>query len=97
MKLWLLIASFGMLSSASFNSYAELNGQNIALNCFNCHNPKPTANSAIPSLSGYSQQRLQQALLDFKYDKTNATLMPRIAKAYSDAEISAVAAYLSQQ
>jgi cytochrome c553 len=40
---------------------------------------------------------LQQALLDFKYDKTNATLMPRIAKAYSDAEISAVAAYLSQQ
>jgi sulfide dehydrogenase cytochrome subunit len=86
-----------ILGLVSVNSHAELSGQSIALNCFNCHNRKPAANSAIPSLSDYSQQRLQQAMLDFKYDKTNATLMPRIAKAYSDAEISAVAAYLSQQ
>ena len=93
MKRWLLM----VLSLTSFNSHAELSGQSIALNCFNCHNRKPAANSAIPSLTGYSQQRLQQAMLDFKYDKTNATLMPRIAKAYSDSEISAVAAYLSQQ
>lgn len=93
MKRWLLM----VLSLTSFNSHAELSGQSIALNCFNCHNPKPAANSAIPSLSDYSQQRLQQAMLDFKYDKTNATLMPRIAKAYSDAEISALATYLSKQ
>lgn len=93
MKRWLLL----ILGLVSVSSHAELSGPSIALNCFNCHNPKPATLSAIPSLSGYSQQRLQQAMLDFKYDKTNATLMPRIAKAYSDAEITAVAAYLSQQ
>lgn len=91
MKRWLLL----ILGLVSVNSHAELSGPSIALNCFNCHNPKPATPSAIPSLSGYSQQRLQQAMLDFKYGKTNATLMPRIAKAYSDGEISAVAAYLT--
>lgn len=93
MKSWLLL----IISLLSLDSHAELNGQTIALNCFTCHSRQASATTPIPSLSGYSQQDLQQAMLDFKYDKTNATLMPRIAKAYSDAEISALAAYLSQQ
>jgi cytochrome c553 len=35
-------------------------------------------------------------LLDFKYDKQVATLMPRIAKGYNDQELEALADYLGK-
>ncbi|MCQ8118699.1 c-type cytochrome [Methylomonas rosea] len=52
--------------------------------------------SSIPSLKNVSAQQIRQALLDFKYDRKPATLMPRLAKGYSDAELAAVAEYLSR-
>jgi len=36
-------------------------------------------------------------LLDFKYDRKPATLMPRLVKGYSDAELQAVAEYLGKR
>lgn len=74
-------------------SHAELDAQAIALNCRNCH---AAAESAIPSLAPLSAQRIRQMLLDFKYDRKTATLMPRIAKGYSDEELKAVADYLGR-
>lgn len=85
------------LSLCSANSVAELNPESIALNCYNCHNPNPNIDSAIPSLHGLTALQLEQALLNFKYQPSPATLMPRLAKAYSDAEIKALAEYLSKQ
>lgn len=78
--------------------HAELNPQAIAFNCLNCHAAEPESGSAeIPSLIGLSAAQLTQALLDFKYEKKSATLMPRLVKGYSDAELAAVASYLSRR
>lgn len=84
------------LSLFSTTSLAELNPESMAINCYNCHNPNPNIDSAIPSLQGLSAAQLEQALLNFKYQPSQATLMPRLAKAYSDAEIKALAEYLSR-
>lgn len=78
--------------------HADVEPQAIALNCMNCH-PQGSgeADGEIPPLQQLSARQLQQALLDFKYDRKESTLMARIAKGYSDQELAAVAAYLSQK
>jgi sulfide dehydrogenase cytochrome subunit len=71
--------------------------QAIAMNCSTCHrNGAEPKDSDIPSLEGMRRDEMTQALLDFKYDRKTATLMPRIAKGYSDAELRAVAGVLSR-
>lgn len=86
-----LIAVIGMLVAGS--SHAEVDAQSIALNCRNCHSAD---SSGIPSLQALSVQQIGRMLLDYKYDKISATLMPRIAKGYSDDELRSVAAYLGR-
>ncbi len=75
---------------------AELDAASIALNCLTCHNDTGKT-SAIPPLNKLSALQMQQTLLDFKYDKKPATLMRRLAKGYSDAELAALAEYLSRR
>ncbi|AMK75067.1 MULTISPECIES: c-type cytochrome [Methylomonas] len=85
--------------AGSLNSiaHAEIDARAIAFNCRNCHaESQPGSESSIPSLENLSAQQIRQALLDFKYDKKPATLMPRLAKGYSDAELAAVAEYLNR-
>ncbi len=75
---------------------AEVGTQMIALNCMSCHRQKSDVSSAdIPALDSLSEQQISQALLDFKYGRTQATLMPRIVKGYSDEELQKLAAYLA--
>ena len=76
---------------------ADVNAQAIALNCSNCHRENSNVSKAqIPALERLSTQQLTQYLMDFKYGQTQATLMPRIVKGYSDKELAKVAEYLSQ-
>ncbi|WKJ92048.1 hypothetical protein QZJ86_07865 [Methylomonas montana] len=77
--------------------HAEIDAQAIAFNCLNCHaDSSASVDTSIPSLETLSREQIQQALLDFKYDRKPATLMPRLAKGYSDEELAAVADYLSR-
>lgn len=79
------------------SSYAEFNVQNIALNCLICHaSSENVSKNDIPTITNLSTQEIQQTLLDFKYDRIPATLMPRIAKAYSDEELQQLAEWLSK-
>jgi cytochrome c553 len=95
---WVRYVALIAVSSFSSNGHAEIDAQVIAFNCLNCHAKDPFyADSAIPPLKNLSKQQIQQALLDFKYDRKPATLMPRLAKGYSDEELAAVAEYLSRR
>ncbi|MGR8931084.1 MAG: c-type cytochrome [Gammaproteobacteria bacterium] len=77
--------------------WAGSDGRAIALNCMTCHRQSSeNAPGQIPSLAGLSEHQIKQVLLDFKYDRKQATLMPRIAKGYSDQELSEVAAHLAR-
>lgn len=90
----LLSAAIGLMLFQQ--SHADIGAESMALNCRNCHDQN-AAVTAVPVLNDMPVQQLRQKLLDFKYDKTAATLMPRIAKAYSDAELIAVAGYLGKR
>lgn len=89
------VAVFGLIQSL-MPCRADVGAQLIALNCMSCHREDAhSSKTDIPALDGLSEQQISQALLDFKYDRTGATLMPRIAKGYSDEELRSVAASIA--
>lgn len=91
----LAVVVFGLIQSL-MSCRADVAVQLIALNCMTCHrSDAPSSKGDIPTLDGLSEQQISQALLDFKYDLTGATLMPRIAKGYSDEELRSVAAFIA--
>ncbi|MBS4051856.1 MAG: hypothetical protein KGZ69_11715 [Methylomonas sp.] len=76
--------------------FAELNPQLLADNCLTCHQDHSASERDIPLLAGLPAQKIQQDLLDFKYGRKPATLMPRIAKGFSDDDLRLIADYLAR-
>jgi sulfide dehydrogenase cytochrome subunit len=87
----------GFLAGLLFTTaiQADTAPQAIAFNCRNCHTATTPVN-LVPALDQLSPQQIRELLLDFKYDKKPATIMLRIAKGYSDAELTAVADLLGR-
>lgn len=87
-----LVLSLGALPAASWATPV----QGLIDNCFACHR-HPQQTTGLPVIEGRNPQELSQLLLDYKYGRQPATLMPRILKALSDSEIQAIALALSHQ
>ena len=68
---------------------------NMGNNCFTCHGPDGRSPGSIPSLNGQSADALVKSMNDFKSGARPSTVMGRHGKGYSDAEIAAIAKYVS--
>lgn len=68
-------------------------GALMASACSGCHSSDA---GAIASLEAYDQSGLEQRLLDYKSDENGTTVMHRLARGYSDADIALVSAFLSE-
>lgn len=88
----LLIGWISGLSIATADS--SLSAKAIALNCQTCHQ-QAAGDDTIPDLGTLNRQQLRQSLLAFRQPGNPATIMPRLVKGYSDAELLAVADYLT--
>ncbi len=69
----------------------------VAGNCLNCHVSDVKAATSIPVIAGKPEAVLKAQLMAYKSDNIPAgtTIMNRLAKGYSDAEIAALAVYFS--
>lgn len=69
---------------------------NMANNCFACHGPNGTSppGGTMPSLHLLTADNIADNLRAFKSNARPSTVMGRHAKAYSDAEITALANYI---
>ena len=102
MKRLLLVAA-GVALAAPANLVGpalaqQVDGRMLALSCMNCHGPGGKSPGEIPSIAGKTEDFLKIALIEFRDGKrsgTKATVMPRLAKGFSDAEIDAVAKYIA--
>jgi cytochrome c553 len=63
--------------------------------CMSCHGMNGHGQGAIPSLAGVDKATLLKELVAFKAGTADATIMNRIARGYSDAELDALATYFS--
>jgi cytochrome c553 len=68
-----------------------------ATSCTGCHAVRTGTDSSIPRLSGRDAGEIMAAMVEFRAGKRPATVMGRIAKGFSDAELRPIAAWLSQQ
>ncbi len=68
--------------------------RDLAAPCRGCHSASADAAGGIPILDGQPPAQLAALLLAYKNETRQATLMNRIAKGYSDAELERLAAYL---
>lgn len=68
----------------------------LAASCANCHGTDGKLAGAIPAIANRPATALESQLLDFKHDDSSSgTVMPRIAKGYSDEQLKALAIYFS--
>lgn len=73
----------------------NIRGRTIGVTCAGCHGPDGAGGTAIPPLKGRDAAYLESAMKEYKEGKRPGTIMPRIAKGYSDEDIKAVAEYFA--
>lgn len=71
------------------------NPQLLTISCAGCHGPGGHSPATIPSIYGRTSDSIAETLRHFRDGSRPATVMNRIAKGYSDAEIDAVAREIS--
>lgn len=93
LKLLFLSASLAL----SFSSFADVPSpaQLLAYNCFNCHGDNGVSKGGLPSIKGLSASYLETSLNNYREGKQIDTVMGRIAKGLSEAEITELSAFLA--
>ncbi len=86
----LVVTAPGRAARAEMASGAVLAGT-----CFSCHGPDGRSAGAMPVIAGKSAAYIAAKLAAFKSGAAEATVMNRIARGFSEAEIKAVAKYLA--
>ncbi len=84
---------------ASSSAFAGLDrAEMLANTCAGCHGPNGvSAGPATPSIAGMSRDYFIESMHAYAAGDRPSTIMMRIAKGYSDADIEAMADYFSKQ
>ncbi|HEY0802399.1 MAG TPA: c-type cytochrome [Steroidobacteraceae bacterium] len=93
----LKFAAFALIVIAAprLSSAEELKGEALADACTSCHGINGRSHGAIPSINDLSKDAFVQDLKAYRAQTKTATIMNRIARAYSDADIDALAEYFT--
>ncbi len=76
---------------------APINPAYLASNCANCHGTQGQAQGVMPSLAGLKADYIEAQMQAFQNGSRPASIMHQLSKAYSAAEIKALAEYFSTQ
>jgi len=68
-----------------------------AAGCSGCHASNPRVETPVPPLAGRPAADISAAMIAFKAGQRPGTIMDRIAKGFSDEEISAIAQWYAGQ
>lgn len=70
----------------------------MAHSCAGCHGTNGSSvGPSIPSIAGMDQERFIDAMLDYRRGERAATIMTRMAKGYTDADIAGMADFFAEQ
>jgi sulfide dehydrogenase cytochrome subunit len=87
-----------LCAAAASATAAPRSGTMLGNTCAGCHGTYGhSAGEVMPSLAGMDKRYLVKAMQDYRSGARPSTIMGRIAKGYSDQEVSAIAAFFSQQ
>jgi cytochrome c553 len=95
-----LVAATALLAAgtcAQAQDAMALRARSLAASCAQCHGTDGHVppGSAMPAIAGKPASYLIEQMTAFKSGARPGTVMPQIAKGYSDAQIVALAAYFA--
>ncbi len=68
-----------------------------AQGCIGCHGPNGAGIGSVPGIAGRDRAELVAQMNAFRANERPATIMGRIARGYTEAEIIATAEYFARQ
>jgi len=71
--------------------------RSIAAGCANCHGTNGVSEGGIQGLAGRSKDEIVRAMREFKEGTRPGTIMPELAKGYTDAQIELAAEWFAAQ
>jgi cytochrome c553 len=95
MKDWLLWG-LPLLLCAPAQAQDMTLARSLAATCANCHGTEGRARGPMPVLAGVPAEVTAGLLADFKRGARPGTVMPQIAKGYTDEQLRLVAAYFAR-
>ena len=98
-----IVASMTALLVASGSAFAQdepttlLRTRSLAATCAQCHGTegRAIAGTAVPGLAGLPAPYFTEQMKAFKSGVRTGSVMPQLAKGYSDAQIDVLAAYFA--
>ena len=84
-----------LLASAAAFAQDGPSGRAMVQTCYVCHGPEGRSAENVPALMRGQKELVVRQMVEFKTDRRPATIMNRVAKAYSDEQIAAIADYLA--
>ena len=64
--------------------------------CAGCHGPAGSGAGAIPAIAGRDAAELRALMAAFRANERPASIMGRVARGYTEAEIAAIAEHFAQ-
>jgi|YNPMSStandDraft_1061717.scaffolds.fasta_scaffold09205_2 sulfide dehydrogenase cytochrome subunit len=92
------VIAAGMLLFAGGGAFAQSpDGALLAGACAGCHGARGDGSHGIPAIRGmHSEENFIALMRAFRANERPNTVMARIARGYTDAEITALAAYFAR-
>ena len=94
-SVFFIVIALAAAAAPSEAAGADLTGRAVAATCSNCH--AASGHRAIPALEGRPEAELQAALDAFRSGRREGTVMPQLAKGYTEAQLAAVARWYGTQ
>jgi sulfide dehydrogenase cytochrome subunit len=91
------LSAAGLAAALLLAAPAHAQAPLAAEGCYGCHGPGGAGAGAIAPLAGRNAADLRSAMLAFRANERPGTIMGRIARGYTEAEIAAVAEHVARQ
>jgi sulfide dehydrogenase cytochrome subunit len=96
-----LVVSAVMAASCAGVAFAQSSSptlaRELAATCANCHGTNGVSVGEVGSLAGRPKDELVRKMQAFKTGATPASIMPQLAKGYTDEQIELVAGWFAAQ
>jgi len=91
-------AAPALASSETVNAQYVYNSS-LAATCASCHgtNGVSVAGNRVPLINNLTHQEIAQRMIEYKEDKRPGTIMPQLAKGYTNEQIEIIAQVLGKK
>ncbi len=98
-SIFLILAGISSVSFAQSPQTLSLYHRSLAATCANCHGTdgKGVVDGGMPLINNLSSQQLLEQLKAYKSGAREGTIMPQLAKGYSDEQLEIISVQLGKK